>query len=158
MASRTAFPGTATSGSTHLHTEDNSLPGGWIGFVEVTANQGSITTLTDLTGLSQAVTVNSNRKIRVSFNVSRVSSTVTGDAWKFHIREGSTTLATSQSDIAGATIASGGGAMFWTGNPSSGSHTYKMSLERTAGTGTITMAASATEPAQLLIEDIGPSS
>lgn len=158
MASRTAFPGTATDSTVHAAADDNKLPGGWIGFAEVTADISGISAITDLTGLSQTVTVNTSRKIAVTFYAARTSSTVAADRFRYYLREGSTTLQTATEILDFANVGTTIGVIRWVGNPSSGSHTYKVSLERITGTGTLTMAASSTEPAQLVIEDVGPSS
>jgi hypothetical protein len=40
-------------------------------------------------------------------------------------------------------------------SPSAGSHTYKLTALRAAGTGNITMAANSLAPAFILVEDIG---
>jgi hypothetical protein len=39
--------------------------------------------------------------------------------------------------------------------PSAGSHTYKLSLARAAGTGSLTLGAGATFPAYIMVEGIG---
>lgn len=162
MVNRTAFPGTATN-TTHLASEDNSLPGGWIGYAEVVAAQLSITTLTDLTGLSQAVTVNTSRRIMITGQVmSQISATDTSAY--LHIREASTTLHRVQVP---APTAGGGPSQeprVWSVvlTPSGGSHTYKLSMERNAGTGTVGIAAANSapdvNPAFILIVDLGPAS
>lgn len=157
MASRTAYAGTATAGQVLTAANVNNLPGGWIGFVEVTTAQSGISAITDLTGLSQAVTVNNTRKIKITFHSPGTLSTVAGDRFRYYVREGATILQTIEG-VAPGTSRAEGMTMTWSGNPSSGSHTYKISLERITGTGTLTAAADADGKMQMLIEDIGPSS
>ena len=54
MAVRTAYAPVASTVLTAANLA--KLPGGWIGDAQVTANQTGITTATDLTGLTVAVT------------------------------------------------------------------------------------------------------
>jgi hypothetical protein len=42
--------------------------------------------------------------------------------------------------------------------PSAGAHTYKLTLQRNSGTGTVRIFADADVPAFILVEDLGPSS
>ena len=44
----------------------NELPKGVLGYAQVTANQGSITTGSDLTGLSVTVTVPAGRRLKIT--------------------------------------------------------------------------------------------
>jgi hypothetical protein len=130
------------------------LPHGWLGYAEVTANQGSITTVVDLTDLSVTVTIAPGRRIRISA-FTAFASTVADDTAELLIKEGATQLNRADviqrpADVPSTAIA------FYVGNPTAGSHTYKLAALRGAGTGTLTMAASATNPAFLLVEDIGP--
>jgi hypothetical protein len=155
LASRVAYAGTGTTGAALTAANVNNLPGGWIGYVErVTDSSTWTTAISDVAGMSQAVTVNANRKIRISACFSVTTSTE--DAHDFYIREGSTALRgvrhvwgnISPSDFIDFSVVL---------NPSAGSHTYKLSAEKAnAGTGNI--LASGTNPAFLLIEDLGPSS
>lgn len=157
MASRTAFPGTATN-TTHLASEDNSLPGGWIGYVEITSSQGSISTETDITGLSVTVTVNTTRRIKLTAYCSGWLSTVNGDRAVMYIKESTTKLQEARSSTTAAGVATDAIIVQAVLAPSSGSHTYKVSFERNAGTGSLTFGAGTTNPAFLLVEDVGPSS
>jgi len=157
LASRTGFPGTATN-TTHLASEDNSLPGGWIGYAEITADSSAITTLVDISGLSQAVTVNTNRKIRITVDLlldGALDNTV-----DIYIREGSTTLRRRRF---GYPTSDAQSPVHFTHdfNPTSGSHTYKVSALRASGASTnVVKADSGTTwgPSSITIEDIGPSS
>lgn len=155
MATRTAWPGTEVDGDVVTAALIDRLPGGWIGYAEVTANQGSVTAEVDLTSLTLSVTVNTNRRIRITGKV-QITSTVAGDGSKLRIKESTTTLNAADN----ATISGGGGVFIQAVaviTPTAGAHTFKLSLTR-SGTGTVTMNASATEPAFILVEDIGPAS
>lgn len=131
----------------------SKMPAGTLANPSTTTAQGSITTLTDLTSLSATVTVGAGRRIKITGKVKAVSS-VTTDGIDLRIREGSTDLdicdgvgnaTDSQVDLKAMAIVT----------PSAGAHTYKLSLERRAGTGTVTTSAAAATPCFLLIEDIG---
>lgn len=153
MSNRTAFPGTSTTGITHTAAHDNDLPGGWIGYVEKTADQTGITTETDLTGLSQAVTVNTSRRILISCQC-MVTKSVASTRAIIRIKEGAVILA---SGIIGAVT--GGNHTVDAQvvlTPSAASHTYKVSLE-SLDSGSVNLTASSTEKSFLLIEDIGPA-
>lgn len=125
---------------------------GVLGYAQVVANQGSITgTAVDLTGLSSAVTVGVSRRVRISAQIA-VQSTVHDDNVRLDILEGAAfqnlgqlQITTSQNILRCAAVIT----------PSAGAHTYKLQLSRTTGTGTITMAAGASNPAFILVEDIG---
>lgn len=147
----TESDGTATTyaRSDHVHAGPGTL-----GYAEVTADQSGITTIADLTSLSVTVTVRSGRRIKISGEI-RALSSVGSDLVGLYIRESTTTLreiptelsatANRQEDIYGQVILT----------PSAGSHTYKLSLARIAGTGSVTMKAASTYPAHILVEDIG---
>ena len=132
-----------------------NMPWGIIGYVEVTANQTGISTITDLTSLTITATYVANRRIRITGDVA-FQNTTGGSFTRLSIREGSTVLNSRQKVgtnnlldeqiIATAVI-----------TPTAGSHTYKLSLTMSSGTGTTSLIASATQPAYLLIEDIGPN-
>lgn len=152
MPARTAYDPVTGTVLTEANLE--KFPGGWIGYAEVTTGQSGISTITDLTNLSIAVTVGTSRRIRVTGKIYANASAAVLAA-ELTIRESSTTLN-------GAKLlyetASQDQAMIaqWVGTPGSGSHTYKLSLAASAST--INMAASATVPAFILVEDIGPAS
>lgn len=127
-----------------------------LGYAQVTANQAGITTLTDLTGLSTAATVGTNRYVRITAQILTQRTVADGET-NLYIREGSTTLeimAIRQNNV-GVNETLAGSIVI--DSPSAGSHTYKLSLERGGGTGTVQATAAATFPAFILVEDIGPS-
>lgn len=105
-----------------------------IGYAQTSTNQTGITSLTDLTGMATTVNVPSGRKIRISGTIANANSTVAGDKVQLRIYEGATQL-------------NGGNTVMNTlGNhslvsqvltPTAGVHTYKLSLIRSNGTGTV---------------------
>lgn len=157
MAVRTAYAGAAVAGEVLTAANVNRVPGGWIGYNEVTASQGSIgATEVALTTLTVTVTVGTSRRIRISAET-MFATTVAQDVAELRIKEGTTVLqarprkimAASQSETISASVVL---------TPSAGSHTYYLAAILASGSGTITSAASATQPASILVEDIGPAS
>ena len=130
------------------------IPWGWLGYVQVTTAQGSITTAVDLTGLSVTVTVGASRRVRVSWDT-HCSASGGGMSVAVKCMEGGTQLQMSEvqvvSDLYGLAVA---GSVVLT--PTPGAHTYK--LQGQGNGGTATLVASGTYPSWLLVEDIGPSS
>lgn len=128
---------------------------GTLGDAQVTANQGTFTALTDLTGLTVSITVSAafaaaGRKIKI-IGVVRLSSSVTTDTGVLSIREGGTTL---QSAVSAPLSSSATVEAVAVIAPTAGAHTYKLSAARNTGTGNITMVAAGTAPAIILVEAI----
>lgn len=125
-----------------------------LAYAEVSANQGGITTETDLTGLTTTVTVPSGRRIKITGRV-YAEDTVATDTIALYLKEGSTYINVAQQT---------GGWNYATDlrveaiiSPSEGTHTYKLTLQRSVGSGTVTMdvaAPGAYPRAFLLVEDI----
>jgi hypothetical protein len=122
-----------------------------LGYASVTANQGTFTTTTDLTSLTSTVTVPSGGRMVKITGVVNMDSSVAGDVTALFIQEGATILNSS-------TQYTKGGANPLTVTciavltPSAAAHTYKLTATRSTGTGNITMYASATSPAFILVE------
>lgn len=112
-------------------------PGGLIGYRQMTANQGGITTLTDLTGMSVTVNLTGIQRVKIVGWMPQIYSTVASDRADFQIREGSTVLATAYGR-ANLVTDGWGGAIITSWQTTWGQHTYKLSLTRGAGTGTVT--------------------
>lgn len=128
-------------------------PSSTLAYAEVTSGQTGITTVTDLTGLAATVTVPAGRRLRISAKAA-VNGSVASNTAALQIQEGATVLQNIQ--IQNSTTAGNGTTQ--TGDvivtPSAGTHTYKLTLQLSAGSGTVGMAAAATFPAYILIEDI----
>lgn len=134
--------------SDHVHLGNATL-----GQATVTANQTGISTgpFTDLTSLTTTVTVVAGRRIKIT--ASFLAQNNGAPAYlTAAIREGSTTLKTFPLL---ATNSNQDYGFYWAYafSPTTGSHTYKLSLS--GGTGSTQMSASATDPAFILVEDIG---
>ncbi len=127
---------------------------GTLGYAEVTANQGGITSETDLTGLSVTVTVAANRRVRITAKTECASNNA-NDVAAFRIKEGASTLEERTGPVMPLANVSVGVDTSVAVTPSAGAHTYKLSLARAVGAGTLTMSAFATRKAYILVEDIG---
>jgi hypothetical protein len=153
MAVRTAYDAVAGTALTAANLDQ--YPGGWIGYNEVTSSQNTISTITDLTNLTVTVTVGTSRRIKVTGKIYCHAAAVVLAA-ELSIREGSTTLNGAKILFDTSTSIDQILLAQWIGTPGSGSHTYKLSLAASAST--VNMTASATLPAFILVEDIGPAS
>jgi hypothetical protein len=135
----------------------SSAPRGQLGYAQVTANQATITTEVALTGLSVTVTVGANRSIRIVGSI-RFGATNIDNAAILRIKEGSTTLQIAEdvaSRISSQVNTSLERSVILT--PSAGAHTYLLSLAQSVGTGSVNLNAGTTNPAFILVEDIGPA-
>lgn len=153
MATRTGYVGTQVAGDVLTAANFTKLPNGWIGYVEATANQNGISAETDLTSLTVSPTVGTSRRLRISGRVYvQVSSA------------GATAILRLKQD--GVTIGQGAAQpndtvdfvsieVWSVETPSSGSHTYKLTLQAEAGT---VDAENATSKGMVLVEDVGPAS
>lgn len=128
-----------------------------LGYAIQTASQAGITTVVDLTGLTDTVTVAANRLLRITgyTNPTAVTNNVGPE---LRIQEGGTQLSAARLEV----IAVGAGfrtmiCQALVVAPSAGSHTYKLTMLRDSGVGTVTNTASATLPSFILIEDVGPA-
>lgn len=130
-----------------------SLPLGTLGYAQVVAGQGSITTEVDLTGLAVTVNVGSGRRIKITAECIMLSS-VASDNAELRIKEGATQIQTGNVSVGVANV---GSALTLIAiiTPSAGQHTYKLSALRAQGTGSITMYADGNHLAFILVEDMG---
>jgi uncharacterized protein Veg len=145
----TPIDGSVVGSHTHL-------AGTTLGYAEVTADQGSITnTLTALTGLTVTVTAGSGRRLMI-IGSTKVYSSVASDEFIVQVQQDNVEVGYSGWDTvvaAGRPIATACPVIV---TPSASTHTYKLSLIRNTGSGTLTSTAAATKPAFLLVQDIGP--
>lgn len=144
---------TYTAGAVLTAAQQNDLAQGTLGYAQVVANQGTITTVVDLTSLTVTVTLVAGRRIKITGQC-LFQSTVADDTCELRIMEGATQL--TQIDViarpANITATAHGSVVL---TPGAGAHTYKLSAIRAAGTGTVQMTAGATFPAYILVEDVG---
>jgi len=132
------------------------LPQGIIGYAEVTTHQTGITTEVDRAGLSVTVTIPAGRVLRVS--AYHILSAVTANSSAFlRIVRGTTNL------VYGSTgLMTVGDVNEVTVSPSvrevlgAGTYTFKCTVGRYGGTGTISARASSlSAPAYIMVEDLG---
>lgn len=119
----------------------------------VFANQTGISTDTDLTGLTTTFTAGTGRRYKINVTA-HVAGTVTNDLFSLRLKKDGVQIAAAEGVI---TLANNQQSVSFTvdDTPTAASHTYKLSLFRPTGTGTLTLYATSVVPALLLIEDIG---
>lgn len=163
-------PGGYIAGDVLTAANLNLLPGGKMGYAQVTANQTTITTETDLTSLTVTWTAVSARRYRITgYCTMRVDSTPSPATWAcVYITDGSNTkkqagygsfVPSGTSDSNDSLYTTAFVSVTETGL--SGSTTRKLRAEsRGAGAAngdTVALIASSTQPAYILVEDIGPA-
>lgn len=130
-----------------------SNPTGEIGYAERSTGQSGInsTTLIDLTGLSVTVNVPSGTTLKITGWLPQLGSTVANDRADFYIREGTTSLG-----VLYATMSGNGGVQSVTARiqPTAGSHTYKLTLARGIGTGSISYYADSSTKGFIMVERV----
>lgn len=126
-------------------------PSAQLGYAEVTANQSTITAEVDLTGLAVTVTVPVGRRIKITGHV-LARSTVANDVFQLSIKEGATLLNAAKDSVPTTDDLSIDAFSIIT--PSAGTHTYKLTALRSSGSGNLNIAAGATFPSYILVEDI----
>lgn len=156
MATRTAYAGTASSNDILTAANVNKLPGGWVGYVEKTSDQGSITSEADVTSLTLTLTLVSGRRYEVSAYLD-VSIDTGARTANVAIYDGASRIQRAREVIAVAgdsthmtpvTTLDGDGS----------SHTVKVTAQVQGGSGTMTVNAASDRPSHLLIKDVGPTS
>ena len=153
MPVRTAYAGAAVAGEVLTAANVKKMPGGWIGYAEITADVvGFTVTPTDIAGLAVTVTVETGRRIRVTGDV-YMSNATASQTNIININEGATVL--QQRGAAHLSTSVGIHAEVIL-TPTAGSHTYKLQAFTSAGAGTI--KGNATYPCHIFVEDLGPAS
>jgi hypothetical protein len=130
------------------------LPTGVLAQASSVANSPSTTT--NVTWFSApAVSTDGVRRLKISYTAFLNAGTA-NDVVNVRLMDGATGLQITQARLA---VAGGTGqqsvASFWEGVPAVGSHTYSLQVVLAGGTGPAIGAASASNPAFLLVEDIG---
>ena len=129
------------------------MPGGWIGYEQVTADQTGITAVVGLTGLTVVPTVNASRRIRVTGHATVTRTVADGQTTGRIFADGAAVGLWAVASEGAFDLAEGSVVL----TPLAGAHNYTLTLERASGTGTVGIEASATEAAWILVEDLGPS-
>lgn len=128
---------------------------GFIGSATKSSNQGSITTGSDVTGLSITFTAVANRKYKISTQGMMLSSSA-NDIFNWIINAGGSDIMLKSFIIPSTSFG------VFTGcetvhTPSAGSITYKVRAARNSGSSTGTVVAGSGYEAILIVEDIGPA-
>ena len=124
--------------------------------VDVTANQAGIVAEADLTNMTVVAVLQPGRLYRVSNRAGLISSN-TSDRLALYTKEGATYLDTALSP---APNTSSGQTMRGEAKVTKvavGRYTFKAAAERLAGSGSTTMAATATFKSRIYVEDLGPA-
>ena len=127
-----------------------------LGYAQAVANQTGITSVVDLTSLSVTVTVPyAGHRVRITGS-GLAQSSVADDIFQLSIQEGATILnlgkvlmrpANTDVTVTCSVVIV----------PTAASHTYKLTGQRAAGSGTHQFSAGAIAPAFILVEDLGPA-
>lgn len=115
----------------------------------ITSSQSGITSETDITNATVTVTVpDGGRSVNLHFHASDLQASAGGQRIHVRFKESTTTIGAVYRYLASTT--GGGGDIFCrVPSPTAGSHTYKVSLERDSGAGTVGVYGAATEPSYL---------
>jgi hypothetical protein len=125
-----------------------------LGYAQATASQGSITTGSDLTGLTVTFSTAGGRRVKLSGQIV-AQSTAAGDYARLDTTDGAGTILQNLQTYMPGTAAVGMVSSVCL-TPAAGIVTYKLRLVRSLGTGTLTMVAAGVTPAFILAEDLGP--
>lgn len=155
MATRGTLPGSYNSGDPWGTADANAMPGGLIGYAELTSSSSAFTATADVSGLTLTLTPNASRVLRVAVDV-MVQSTVANDTIRVFIVSGATVLTFVDVDITSPNFNLRAARTVLVHSPASSSTTWKIQAQRTSGSGTTIVAAAATTPAVFTIEDLGP--
>lgn len=138
-----------------LETALAAMPVGEIAYAQVTADQGSITTEADLTSLTITTpSIPSSRKLLILGTIGAYSTVASDDVQLQLYKDGSLVQARTSAPLSNAVRFAQVDVLF-RDTPAAGAHTYKLTLQRRSGTGTITMHASANAPAFIMAIDQG---
>ncbi len=136
----------------------DKLPQGILDKQVSTSNVGPTSGTTSLDVLtSSAVTLlTTNRRLRLRFHVRGYTPSVSGDTFILRIQEGATVLS-DMHIVTTSTTGTFGGVDFdaLVDSPTAAAHTYKVTVTRAIGSGTITLSGTATGPITFTVEDAG---
>ncbi len=125
---------------------------------DVTADVGptSGTTPLDVITASAFTPPDTNRRYRITARIYGLLQSVATDQFELRIMEGATQLDSMQLRTDSATFPLEGTTLIhYVEGPTAVSHTYKMTIVRSGGTGTATIEAGSDHPIQLAVEYVG---
>ena len=134
----------------------NKLAEGWIGYASNSADQTGISGTSDITGATITVTAGTARLYLVLATVT-VTTSASGLVWNGTILEDSTVIGRWA-----RTTGMGANAIqqftgFALATPTAGSHTYKLQITLSSGTGTLDVSGTAPAQAKIVVVDLGPA-
>lgn len=155
---------TANTAGEHV-SDHNTLHGthnrvetmGVLGRAVSTTLSQTVTAGVDVTDMTTTVTVAANRILRITGHIRMSASSAAGSSASLTVRESSTDLGCDCHGFAVSAANEDFTVVTIVVAPSAGSHTYKLFAVRSQGSATITGSGSATIPAFIVVEDIGPS-
>lgn len=116
----------------------------------ITTSQTGISSETDITNGTVTVTVPSGgRNVLLHLHATDLQTSANGQRAHLRFKEGGTTVGGVYKYLASTVGGSGSDIFCRVLAPSAGSHTYKVTLERDSGAGTVGIYGDATEPAYL---------
>ena len=132
-----------------------ALPRGYLAKAQITANSSAFTTIADISGLSVTYTQQAGRTY-LTLLTCEVSSTVTADTIVVTLADGSNNaLARCPAFISVSTLSEKVMISLYEVAATTGSVTRKIRANRNSGSGTSTIQAGATFPAQIVAMDVG---
>lgn len=154
------MPGTlAVAGDFVRASDPLDLPLGILGSATpITTSVGPTSGTAELDVITApAVTpATSSRRLRIRFHARGTSGGTGGEQYLLRIKEGSTTL---QEYVyiftTGSVTNTGIDFEAIVDSPTAAAHTYKVTIARTSGAGTLSVSATATGPITLTVEDCG---
>ncbi len=133
-----------------------NAPWGVISYVQTTTSQGSITTRTSVTSMTTgSITYVANRLLRVTVQTPKMSATLANGRIEVFLMNGVTTVASCTAISPTGGVGQATGLSFFE-TTTAGARTYSLEIGRNDAS-TVSTNASATNPFQLIVEDIGPS-
>lgn len=157
MATRDSYAADPAAGDVLTAANFKRLPGGWIDAEESTSNFTTSGT-TELDLLSATVAVDANRKLRVTFHVSKCGTTVNADEFLIRLYYDGATFQRYTVNRPDQTMDDGISFSGVINTTSSGNKAIKCTVQRLSGTGVVQLTSAAGYPMQMTVEDIGPSS
>lgn len=144
---------TYTVGQVLTAAQVNDFPQGLLGKTASSADVGPTSGTTELDIITApAATLVAGRRIKLTFHTRAITASTVGDTFVFRLKEGATVF----EEFTHTAISTSYGITFsaWVDSPTAGSHTYKATVQRTAGTGTVSMSGTGS-PIVIAVEDIG---
>lgn len=135
---------------------ERNVPAGYMTHAAVTAAQGGITAIADLTNLSVTWHSLENRRYKITAKVEVYTSVADGGT-VLSLTDASNNLLQRAPGVFSATAPPITLSILYIETGTGEELTRKLRLEKNGGTGNVTSDAGATYPAILLVEDIGPA-